>query len=67
MYGHVWNWGSTAANNVYASGANATAGNTQMNNLYTSQGVWNSTKATGNGGAQNIQPTRLTYIWERTK
>ena len=67
LYGHVWNWGSTAANNVYASGANATAGNTQMNNLYTSQGVWNSTKATGNGGAQNIQPTRLTYIWERTK
>lgn len=64
--GYVWNWGATTANNVYAH-VNAAGGNTPENNLYTSQGVWNSTDKSGGGGAQNIQPTRLTYIWERTK
>lgn len=66
LYGHVWGWGATAPNNVYAP-VNAAGGNTPGNSLYTSQNHWTLTRKTGDGGAQNIQPTRLTYIWERTK
>ena len=66
MPGHVFNWGRTYSNNVYAS-VNATSGNTPSNNLSTSQGNFMYTENLGDGNAQNIQPTKLTYIWERIK
>lgn len=68
LNGHAFNWGSTGwANEVYAQNAIAVAGNPPSNNLMTSQGHWNQTKDSGSGDGQNIQPTQLTYIWERTK
>lgn len=68
LNGHAFNWGSTGwANEVYAQNAIAVAGNPPSNNLMTSQGYWNRSKDSGSGDGQNIQPTQLTYIWERTK
>jgi hypothetical protein len=66
MAGHVFNWGRTYSNNVYA-GVNVVSGNTPSNNLSTSQGNFMYTENSGNGDSQNIQPTQLTYIWERVK
>ena len=66
MAGHVFNWGRTYSNNVYA-GVNAVSGDTPSNNLSTSQGNFMYTENSGNGDSQNIQPTQLTYIWERVK
>lgn len=66
MAGHVFNWGRTYSNNVYA-GVNAVSGDTPNNNLSTSQGNFMYTENSGNGDSQNIQPTQLTYIWERVK
>lgn len=66
MPGHVFNWGRTYSNNVYAS-VNAASGNTPSNNLATSQGNFMYTENLGDGNGQNIQPTKLTYIWERVK
>lgn len=64
MPGHVFNWGRTYSDNVYA-GVNATSGSTPSNNLATSQGNFMYTENSGSGDGQNIQPTKLTYIWER--
>ena len=64
MPGHVFNWGRTYSNNVYA-GVNAVAGGTPSNNLATSQENFTYTENLGDGDSQNIQPTKLTYIWER--
>lgn len=64
MPGHVFNWGRTYSNNVYAE-VNAVAGGTPSNNLATNQGVFMYTENSGAGDSQNIQPTKLTYIWER--
>ena len=66
MAGHVFNWGRTYSNNVYA-GVNVVSGDTPSNNLSTSQGNFMYTENSGNGDSQNIQPTQLTYIWERVK
>lgn len=66
MAGHVFNWGRTYSNNVYA-GVNAVSGDTPNNNLSTSQENFMYTENSGNGDSQNIQPTQLTYIWERVK
>ena len=63
---NTWLWGTEVGGTVYCP-TEATAGGVPNghNYLTTKQGVWNETEENGSGDAQNIQPTQLTYIWEK--
>lgn len=64
---NTWLWGIEAGGTVYspteAIGGGVPSGH---NYITTKQGVWNSSDNAGGGDSENIQPTLLTYIWERT-
>lgn len=64
---NTWFWGDKVGGTVYCP-TEATAGSVPSGHNYitTKQDVWNSSDNAGNGDAQNIQPTQLTYIWEKT-
>ncbi|MDD3362637.1 MAG: DUF859 family phage minor structural protein [Hespellia sp.] len=64
---HAFSWGYQGLpSEVFIQNAIAEAGNPTSNNLMTSQGHWNKTDTAKTGDSENIQPTKLTYIWERT-
>lgn len=67
--GHSWSWGipSGDGNWIHVPNATVVAGAPSSGNvLYTNQGDWNKTNEVGVGECQNIQPTMLTYVWEKT-
>lgn len=64
LHGHdhlTYNWANTTA------GGGVNAGRTYYGQTGSANMATNATTKTGSGDAQNIQPTRLTYIWVRTK
>lgn len=64
LHGHdhlTYNWANTTA------GGGINAGRTYYGQTGSANMATNATTKTGSGDAENIQPTRLTYIWIRTK